>query len=146
MSVIAALINGNSTACSAAWLGWHHRKHHSHTLLALWEGNPPVPVGFPSPRTSNTETVLISWRHHVFASLSNLHLFCKRTCLRLISFTIYLMICRCCSILAQYNFGDFLLLLSLWAMNPLTRFCQYISAGYTLVDIVLNRFVTLLHK
>ena len=45
------------------------KKHQSHTLLALCEGNPPVTGGFPSQRGSNARSIsmwhddVIKWKH-----------------------------------------------------------------------------------
>ena len=37
-------------------------------VTGLYEGNPPVTVGFPSQKASNAEKVSIWWRHHAVES------------------------------------------------------------------------------
>ena len=46
--------------------GKHGRKTSKPVLLAFCDGNPPVTSGFPSQRSSNAESVFMSWHHHVF--------------------------------------------------------------------------------
>ena len=46
----------------------------SFALVALCEGNPPVPVGFPSQRATNAKCVFISWRHHEIKDLRQCHI------------------------------------------------------------------------
>ena len=41
------------------------RKTSKLLVTGLWEGNPPVTVGFPSQRASNAKNCSIWWRHHV---------------------------------------------------------------------------------
>ena len=42
----------------------HQRKPQSFASLALCEGNPPVVGGSPSQRTSNAESISMSWYYH----------------------------------------------------------------------------------
>ena len=62
MSAMTSQNTNNSTVCST---GWYQSKHQISASLALCEGIPPVTGGIPSQRTSNAESVSMSWRHHV---------------------------------------------------------------------------------
>ena len=62
MNVVAPQITAHSTVCSiTCW----HQHHQSSKTLALYKGNPLVTGSFPSQRSTNAESIPMSWRHHI---------------------------------------------------------------------------------
>ena len=58
----ASQITDNTTDCSRIFQA-HNKENQSFTLLVLCKWNPPVTDGFHSLRTSNTESVSMTWNH-----------------------------------------------------------------------------------
>ena len=57
---MASHITNNSTICSTGCPCQQQREHQSFTLLALYEGNPLVTIGFPLQRARNVEAISLA--------------------------------------------------------------------------------------
>ena len=61
---VQSQINRNPTVCIKACSGYQQRNRQCSTVQTLCEENPLVTGRFPSQRTSNIESVLLSWGNH----------------------------------------------------------------------------------
>ena len=103
-NVMVSQMSGKSTLWWKVWWGWHETKHHSPSLQAACEGNPPATRDFLSEMASNIEHVSMPWNSHIkkinensygcvcgiFGPLVNLvHLHVLLVVLKLCAYTIY---------------------------------------------------------